>query len=212
MGACQFVLHVTCFDLCFEEREPSADAILLRLEQIKRHRSCVVGLQEFGTLGLEIVSFEHVCVAFLLHGGVELRELRRDEATQCLDGVLRDLDAPVIVFDRGFNIRHIHCFAFTVGAFGVTTGTDEIRVDDATAALGVGDHESGAALTAEDGAFEVVIVGLGFLAGYLLRTEHCLDSVPDFGADERFVDAVIGGTPKRHAALVVRVGEHFLHR
>ena len=100
--------------------------------------------------------------------------MRRDETTQCLDGVLRNLDAPVVVFDRGFNIRHIHCFAFTVGAFGVTTGTDEVRVDDATAALGVGDHEAGAALTAVHGAFEVVIVGLGFLARYLLRAEHCL--------------------------------------
>ncbi|KGF21768.1 hypothetical protein HMPREF2128_00240 [Pseudoglutamicibacter albus DNF00011] len=123
-----------------------------------------MGLQKFGTLCLEVVVFEHVCVAFLLDGGVELRELRGDEATQSLDGVLRDLDAPVVVFDRGFNIRHIHCFAFTVGAFGVTTGTDEVRVDDATAALGVGDHESGAALTAEHGVFEIVIVGLGFLA------------------------------------------------
>ncbi|KIP52990.1 hypothetical protein SD72_05670 [Leucobacter komagatae] len=171
-----------------------------------------MGLQRFGTLCLEIVAFEHVCVAFLLHGGVELRELRRDEATECSNGGLRDLDAPVVVLDCGFNIRHIHCFAFTVGAFGVTTGTDEVRVDDATAALGVGHHESGAALTAEHGAFEVVIVGLGFLTGYLLRAEHCSDSVPDFGADEWFVDAVVGGTPKRHAALVVRVGEHFLHR
>ncbi|WP_234988361.1 hypothetical protein [Agrococcus casei] len=57
VGTCQFVLHVTGFDLCFEEREPSADAILLRLEQIERHRSCIVGLQKFGTLCLEIVAF-----------------------------------------------------------------------------------------------------------------------------------------------------------
>ncbi|GAV97380.1 hypothetical protein CS176_1610 [Corynebacterium glutamicum] len=126
--------------------------------------------------------------------------------------MLRDLDAPVVVFDRGFDIRHIHCFAFTVGAFGVPTGTDEVRVDDTPAALCVGHHEPGATVTTEHGAFEVVIVGLGLLTGYLLRAEYGLDSVSDFGADQRFVDAVIGGTPKRHTTLVVRVGEHFLHR
>ncbi|WP_218668689.1 hypothetical protein [Corynebacterium glutamicum] len=44
VGACQFVLHVTGFDLCFEKRESSPDAILLRLEQIERHRPRIVSL------------------------------------------------------------------------------------------------------------------------------------------------------------------------
>lgn len=129
-----------------------------------------------------------------------------------MPGVLRDLDAPEVVCDRGFDIWHIHCFAFIVGAFDVTTGTDEVRVDDATAALGIGHHKLGAVLTAEYGAFEVMIVGFGFLTGYLLRAEYRLDAVPDFWADEWFVDAVMGGTPKRPSALVVRVREHSLHR
>ncbi len=73
--------------------------------------------------------------------------------------------------------------------------------------LRVGDDEPGAALSAVDGAFEVVAVDLGCLDGALVRGEHGLDMVPDLGGHERRVVALVAGASVDDIALVVRVGQ-----
>ena len=60
------------------------------------------------------------------------------------------------------------------------------------AAAGVGQDQPGAALSAEDAAFEVVVVGLGLLPGEVMVAQDGLNAVPDFAGDQRFVDAVVG--------------------
>ena len=47
----------------------------------------------------------------------------------------------------------------------MSSGADEVAVDLAVAVLGVGHDEAGAALTAVDGTFEVVVVDLGGFGG-----------------------------------------------
>lgn len=84
------------------------------------------------------------------------------------------------------------------GAFGVSSGADEVAVDLAVEVLGVGHDEPGATLAAVDGAFEVVVADLGGFSGGLVCGEDCLDLVPDFGGNERgVVSLVLGATPSR---------------
>ena len=42
--------------------------------------------------------------------------------------------------------------------------------------------------------------------------EHGLDSVPDLGRDQGFVQAVVAGAAEPDAALVVGVGQHLVDR
>ena len=89
VGACQFVLHVTGFNLGFEEREPSADAILLRLEQIEQHpadwakhgkRAAFIKNALMARLGVAL------CVAFPLGESVSTRMTMR---------LAREADIPI---------------------------------------------------------------------------------------------------------------------
>nr|WP_243837879.1 hypothetical protein [Cumulibacter soli] len=120
-------------------------------------------------------------LAFLFRGRVEPVELLGDEGAQRGDNVLGDLDLPVVVLHGGFDVGYEDGLAFAGGAFGVPARADEVGVDDPAATLGVGEDEPGVALSAVEGAFEVVVVGLGLLPGGLLRGEHGLHAVPDLG-------------------------------
>jgi len=82
-----------------------------------------------------------VSVALLLRGCVEAVELLGDEGAERGDDVLSDLYAPVVVLDGGFDVGQKHQLAFTHGAIGAATCIVELRVDDPTAALGVGEGE-----------------------------------------------------------------------
>ncbi|WP_256971433.1 hypothetical protein [Microbacterium esteraromaticum] len=135
------VLDVACVDLGIKKRDPAGDAFLLRGEQIEGQGSGVVNLQQLGALVPERVAFEFVGVSLLRGGGLELVKLAGDELAQSCHNVVRDLDAAVVVLDRSFNIRDQHRALLTVGALGVTTGTDEVRVDHALSTLRVGQHQ-----------------------------------------------------------------------
>nr|WP_251050539.1 MULTISPECIES: hypothetical protein [unclassified Microbacterium] len=205
-----FVLDVSGVDLCVEEREPAGDAVLLGAEQVERYGSGVVGLHELLTFVAEDVAFDLVRLALLFGDGMEPVELAGDQLTQRGHDVFGYLDVSVVVLDGGFDVGHEHGLAFAGGALGVPAGAHEVRVDDPTAALGVGQRQPGPALPAVQGAFEIVDVGLGLLPGRLVRGEHRLDPVPDLGGDEGFVESVVAGAPKADAALVVGVGEHLV--
>lgn len=82
-----------------------------------------------------------------------------------------DFDGAVVILDGGFDVGHVHGFALAVGAFGVSAGAQEVGVDHVLAAPCVGQDQGGAALTAEDAAFEVVVVGLGLLSGEVMVAE-----------------------------------------
>nr|WP_230846744.1 hypothetical protein [Propionibacterium freudenreichii] len=143
---------------------------------------------------------------------MEVIELAGEHVPQGGDDVLGNLHAPVVVLDLLLDVADRHGLTDAVGALGVPPGTHEVRVDVAVAVLGVGDHEPGTAVTAVDGAFQVVLVRLRLLPGDLVRGEDVLYPVPDLGADQRFVEAVVAGASEDHVALVVRVGEHVLDR
>ncbi|MFT4228625.1 MAG: hypothetical protein QM624_19645 [Micropruina sp.] len=206
------VLDVAGIDLCVEEPDAPGDAVLFGGEQVERDGSGVVGLQELGSFVAERVAFGGVGVAFLPGGGVEPVELGGDEFPQRGDDVLGYLHVAVVVLDGGFDVGDEHGLAFAGGALGVPARAQEVGVDHSLTAAGVGQDQPGAALAAEDAAFEVVVVGLGLLPGSLVRGEDGLDAVPDFGGDERFVQPVVGGAPEADLSLVVRVGQHLLDR
>ncbi|HQY96686.1 MAG: hypothetical protein L0H96_00615 [Humibacillus sp.] len=206
------VLDVAGVDLRVEEREPPRDAVLLGAEQVEGHGSGVMSLHELGALVTERVAFCLVPLGLVLGDLVQSVELTGDQLAQRGDDVFGYLDVAVVVLDGGFDVGHEHGLAFAVGAAGVPAGAHEVRVDDAAAALGVGQRQPGPALPAVQAAFQVVVMGLGLLPGGLVRGEHRLDAVPDLGRDQRFVQAVVAGTAEADAALVVGVGEHLVDR
>ncbi|MCI1791911.1 MAG: hypothetical protein LKI60_05025 [Bifidobacterium tibiigranuli] len=211
MGFGLVVLHVPGLDLHVEECEPPADTLLFGPEQVDGNRSRVVGLQELATFGEQVGSFGPVGVPFPACDVVQLVELGHDQPTQGADGVFGYLDSTVVILNGGFHVGHVHGVPFTVGAFGVPAGTQEIRVDDTLAAARVRQDEPGTALPAVDAALQIVVVGLGFLSGRLVRVEHGLDAIPDFFGHQRFVQAVVGRAPERDLSLVVGVGQEAVH-
>ena len=64
------------------------------------------------------------------------------------------------------------------------------------------------ALAAVDSAFEVVAVDLGCFDGVLVRGEHGLDLIPDFGGNQRRLVAFVAGAPVNDIAFVVGVRQH----
>jgi len=105
-----FVLDVCCFDPGIEMGEPASDAVLFCFAQVERDGPCVVGLEQFGSLTAEFVTFQDMRVSLLLGDGVELVELRGDQVTERGDDVFGYLDKPVVVFDGGFDIGDEHGF------------------------------------------------------------------------------------------------------
>ena len=159
-----------------------------------------------------LLAFEPVAVGgeafqFLGFGGHEPVELVVEHARERVLLGGRDLDAGVVVLDELLDIFDEHRLARAVGALGMPPRAYEVAVDVAVAVLRVGDDESGAALAAVDGAFEVVAVDLGCFDGALVRGEHGLDLVPDLGRNERWVVALVAGASIDDIALVVRVGQ-----
>ncbi|WP_248114939.1 MULTISPECIES: hypothetical protein [unclassified Micrococcus] len=136
------VLDVSGVDLCVEEREPSRDAVLLCGEEVEGDGAGVVGLHELGPFVAERVAFGLVSLALLLGALVESVELAGDQLAERRQDVLGYLHAAVVVLDGGFDVGHEHGFAFAVGALGVSAGAHEVGVDDATAALGVGQRQA----------------------------------------------------------------------
>nr|WP_295688671.1 hypothetical protein [uncultured Brevibacterium sp.] len=206
------VLDVAGLDLRIEEHEPSGDATLLGAEQVEGHGSGVVGLHELGALIAERVAFDLVRLALLLGDGVEPVELAGDQLTERGHDVFGYLHLSVVVLDGGFDVGHEHGLALAVGALRVPAGAHEVRVDDPAAAPGVGQRQPGPALPAVQASLEVVVVGLSLLSRCLMRVQNGLNSVPDLGRDQGFVDAVVAGAAEPDAALVVGVGEHFVDR
>src|SRR5699024_7294133 len=172
-------LDLAGFDPGVEESDLSGDAVLFGLEQVQRYGSGVVGLEQLGALVVEAVAFEDRCFAFGVGGGAASVELAGDQLTYRCDEVGGYLHAAVVVLDWGLHVGHEHGLAVAVGAIGVSAGADEVGVDHSAAAAGVGQDQSGAAGAAEHGAFEVVLVGLGLLAGGLVGVEDRLDPVTD---------------------------------
>lgn len=103
---------------------------------------------------------------------------------------------PIVVLNGSFHVGHEHGLPRTVGALGVASCANEVRVDGALPAARVGQDESGAAFPAEHRALQVVVVGLGFLPGRLARVEHDLDPVPHLGGDQRLMQPVIVRAPE----------------
>ncbi|MFC5272921.1 hypothetical protein [Brachybacterium sacelli] len=69
VGAGLVVLDLAGLDARVEEGDLPGDAVLLGLEQVQRHRSGVVGLEQLGSLVVEAVTFGDLCLAFGLGGG-----------------------------------------------------------------------------------------------------------------------------------------------
>jgi len=183
------------------------DAVLLALEHGERDRVGVVGLHEPVLLAFEPVAVVGEARQLLGLGSHEPIEFVVEHARERILLGGRDLDAGVVVLDELLDVLDEHRLARAVGALGVPTGAHEVAVHVPVTVLRVGHDEPGAALTAVDGAFEVVAVDLGCLDGALVRGEHGLDLVPDLGWHECRVVSLVAGTPVDDIALVVRVGQ-----
>src|SRR5699024_10127838 len=143
------------------------------------------------------------------HGPVELVVEHPGEGVALGEA---DLYAGVVVLDQLLDVFDQDRSAGAVGAVGVPAGADEVAVDVAVAVLGVGHDQPRSALSAVDGAFEVVVVDLGGFGGGLVSGEHGLDLVPDLGWDEGGVGALVAGAAVDDIALVVGVGQQAVHR
>ncbi|MDO5671749.1 MAG: hypothetical protein Q4G30_02675 [Actinomycetaceae bacterium] len=157
------VLDLSRVDLRIEEHEAARDAVLFLFEEVQRDSSGVVGVEQAAAFVPEPVALDGVGVPCCFVRGVEVIELAHEHVPQRGDDVLGYLHPPVVVLDLSLDVLDRHGLTDTVRAFGVPAGADEIRVDDALAVLRVGDHQSGTAVTAVHGAFQVVLVRLSFL-------------------------------------------------
>lgn len=132
------VLDVSGVDLGVEEREAAGDLVLFLFEEVNRHGSVKVGVQEFLPPVVEVVAFGEVCAAIPSGGLVEAVELGDDEFAERGDDVFGYLDGAVELFDGGFDVGDVHGFAFAVGALGVASCADEVGVDHVLTAPCVG--------------------------------------------------------------------------
>jgi len=206
------VLDLPRVDLRIEECEPAPDAVLLFFEEVQRDGTGVVGMEQAPALVTEPVTLDGVGVPFCFVCGVEVIELAHEHVPQRGDDVLGYLHPPVVVLDLSLDVLDRHRLTDTVRALGVPACADEVGVDDALAVLRMSDHQSGTAVTAVDGALQVVLVRLSFLPGHLACGEDVLHSIPKFRAHQRFVESVVAGATEDHVAFVVGVGEHLLDR
>ncbi|MDT3438286.1 hypothetical protein QOZ89_01515 [Pseudofrankia sp. BMG5.37] len=87
-----------------------------------------------------------------------------------------------------------------VGAALVTAQTEEVEV-----LLGPRDAQAAAALGADDGALEVVVVDALLLTGHVVGLEDLLDTLEEAVEDERLVAALVLGSVEEDFADVVAV-------
>nr|WP_263623478.1 hypothetical protein [Rhodococcus ruber] len=206
------VLDLARVDLRIEEREPAGDAVLFLFEEVEWDGSGVVGVEQAAAFVAELVTLNGEGVSFGFVRGVQVIELAHEHLPQRGDDVLGNLHTPVVVLHLPFDVLDRHRLPRTVRALGVPAGADEVRVDDALAVFRMRDHQTGAAVTAVHGTFQVVLMGLGLLPGHLVRGEDVLDPVPELSANQRLVESVVAGATEDDIAFVVRVGEHLLDR
>nr|WP_247694492.1 hypothetical protein [Streptomyces sp. B93] len=88
----------------------------------------------------------------------------------------------------------------------VSPQAHEVRVDGAVSVLGVGDHQSAAAATAEDARLEVVPM-LALLLADEVGSEYVLDLLPGDRIGEMWMVTRMSNTSVDHFTLVVRVGQ-----
>ena len=146
MGFGLVVLHVPGLDLRVDERETSADALLLSLKQVNGDRPRIVSLQKLATLSEQVGSFSLVGVPLPTGDVVQLVELGHDQLTQGTDSAFGYLDGTVIVLDSRLDVGHVHGVPFTCGALGMPAGTQEIGVDDTLAAARIRQDKPGTTL------------------------------------------------------------------
>lgn len=124
-------------DLC----QGGADAILFRLELVEGDRAGVVGLEELVPLGEQVVLLLGPVSGFVFGGGVEDRELFRNDRFEDSYGVGVELFGGVVTGDGVFDVVDVHRFASAVGGLAVTAEADEVRVDRAVAVLRMRDRQ-----------------------------------------------------------------------
>ncbi|MEP6527659.1 MAG: AAA family ATPase [Nocardioidaceae bacterium] len=118
----------------------------------------VVRLHQLELLGFQLVALLGERVRLVSLARQEPVELVAEHPGQRLALGWSDSDATVVVLDSPFDVLDEHSPASAVRSLGVPSRADEVGVDAAVPVLGVGDHLSGAALAAVDGALEVVVV------------------------------------------------------
>ncbi|MCI1674097.1 MAG: hypothetical protein LKI34_07780 [Bifidobacterium tibiigranuli] len=206
------VFHVPGLDLHLQERQASAHALLLALEQVDGDDSRVVGLEQFAAFVEQVASLGFVGVALPAGDVVQLVELGDDQLAQGDDDMLGYLDAAVVVLDGGLDIGNVHGVPFAFGALGMPARAQEIRIDDALAAPRIAQNEPGIALPAIDAALQIMVVGLGLLPGEVMVGQDRLDAVPDSFGHQRLVQAVVGRAAEGDLPFVVGVGQDAVHR
>lgn len=111
------------------------------------------------------------------------------------------MDLPVDIGHTGFDLLDEHSPEGAV-VQPVPPGAHEVGVDHSTVVLGVLDQQTSAALAADHGALEEVVVQALALA-VAVGVQYCLDLVPGLGIDQSRVLAGILHTLELHDSSVV---------
>jgi hypothetical protein len=193
-----------------KDSQPGADPGLLLLEEVERHRTGVVGLQQAGLFVAQPVPFPLEHLALALSAAVHVGQV----AAQHVDHRVRDLgwqrDAGVLAFDLAFHPVDEDGLAGASGPFAVTAGADEVPVGHAVAVGAVSDDQAAVAATAVDAALEVVVVCLLPVTGTVVGCSDGLNALPGGGIDDGLMPARVAHAAVDHLAQVVRVGQQLV--
>jgi len=183
------------------------DALLFRLEELKRHRFGVVRLEELLAFVLEGADAPLLNEAFLLRKVPLVGELLLQQSPKLLDEISARADGAVVLFDEPLHVLDEYRLLGAVGASLLAADADEVRVHGAVAVLVVGHDEAVSAGAAPHRALEVVVVLADLLTGVALLGEQLLDSRPGPHRHQRLVLAGVLLAAIADDALVVGILE-----
>ena len=135
--------------------------------------------------------------------GLDAVELGQQVALDGLAVLMSEVDVVVEVAHAGLDLLDEHGPDGAV-VLAVAAGAHEVRIDHAAAVLGVLDQEARAALAADDGGLEVVVVDVLALA-VAVRVQDVLDLVPGGRVGQGLVLAGVLDSLEGHDAAVVGV-------
>lgn len=135
----------------------AADSTLFLLEQLEWHGSGVVGVEEAAALGLQLAASYAQGAGVFLGVGLDTVQFGEEVVGDLLAVLGAEGEGAVEVGDALFNLVD-QDGAKATGVQAVAAGADEVAVDVAAPGGGVLDQQTGAAVAADGGGLEVVVV------------------------------------------------------
>ena len=140
------------------------------------------------------------------------REPFADCEARFADALRGELDRHVVALDEVFDAADAHSADRAAVLVALTPQTVEVVVDQASTAARVADAESAPACSAEEAAFQVVVVNLLLLACGGVGCQHRLDAFEEVSVDEVLMLSRVDGASESDVADVVGIGQHSRQR